>query len=61
VNVLGWIVLYLVGSLALAVFLGRAIKRANPCRHKWEAKGYGGAGWTLIVCTRCGAREIEPS
>jgi hypothetical protein len=52
---------YLIVAFGLGVFIGKAIKRANPCRHVWESRGYGGAGWTVSVCKLCGAREIDPS
>jgi hypothetical protein len=52
---------YLLVSFGLGVFVGKAIKWANPspCQHVWEEKGYGGAGWTLVRCSRCGASEIQ--
>lgn len=50
---------YLVFAFAVGVFLGKAIKRANPCQHQWEARGYGGAGWTLLRCKLCGDTEID--
>jgi hypothetical protein len=53
------VVLYLVVATGLGIIIGKAIKRANPCRHVWEDKGYGGAGWTLKVCKYCGEREID--
>ena len=55
-----WVCLYLVIALGLGIFIGKAIKRANPCRHDWVASGYGGAGWTRIRCRRCGEEEISP-
>ena len=60
-KILLWVTLYLVIAFGLGVFIGKAIKRANPCQHAWEARGYGGAGWTLSVCKKCGAREIDPA
>jgi hypothetical protein len=55
-----WVCLYLVFALGLGIFIGKAIKKANPCNHQWEARGYGGTGWTLLVCKYCGEREISP-
>ena len=60
-KILLWVVVYLIIAFALGVFIGKAIKRANPCRHVWVARGYGGAGWTIKVCKLCGEREIDPS
>jgi hypothetical protein len=59
-KIMFWVLGYLVVAFILGVIIGKAIKRANPCRHDWKAQGYGGAGWTAIECTRCGAREVSP-
>jgi hypothetical protein len=50
---------YLVVALGLGILIGKAIKRANPCQHEWEDRGYGGAGWTLKVCKHCNERVID--
>lgn len=52
---------YLLVSFALGVFVGKAIKVGQGCHHDWEARGYGGAGWTFSRCRKCGATEIDPS
>lgn len=57
---------YLLFSFAIGVAVGKYLKRLNSttlkqCDHDWQAKGYGGAGWTLSVCRKCGQREIEPT
>jgi hypothetical protein len=54
------VVLYLVIATGLGIFIGKAIKRANPCNHVWVPKGYGGAGWTMVVCKYCGEQMIDP-
>lgn len=60
-EILVFVPLYLVISLVLGVWLGKTIKWGQRCHHDWEARGYGGAGWTLSVCKKCGIREIDPS
>jgi len=31
----------------------------SKCRHEWVVIGYGGCGWLLLQCTKCGAKEID--
>jgi hypothetical protein len=52
---------YLVVSFLLGVFLGKTIKwgQRSTCSHEWEERGYGGAGWLLVRCSRCGMTEIR--
>jgi hypothetical protein len=58
---------YLIASFVLGVLVGKLIRWGRTgttkpeCDHDWEAKGYGGAGWTLSVCRKCGQREIDPA
>ena len=30
----------------------------KPHEHLWRTVGYGGAGWYLLRCDKCGAKEI---
>ena len=30
----------------------------KPHEHVWRTVGYGGAGWHLLRCDECGAKEI---
>jgi uncharacterized oligopeptide transporter (OPT) family protein len=55
--------IYLVVAFGLGVLIGKTIKwgRTRECRHDWVARGYGGAGWTLSRCRKCGETEIDPS
>lgn len=61
------VAVWLVLSFFCGWDLARAIRWADTgstkpkCNHKWQARGYGGAGWTLSVCTKCGQREIDPT
>lgn len=52
---------YLLFAFGLGVLIGKRFKHLNRCNHDWMAKGYGGAGWTLSVCKKCGLREVDPS
>lgn len=52
---------YLVVAFGLGVLIGKRFKHLTKCDHDWEAKGYGGAGWALLVCRKCGLREIDPA
>jgi hypothetical protein len=58
---MGFVLLYMIGAFGLGVFIGKMIKWGQRCNHDWEVKGYGGAGWTLSVCRKCGERELDPS
>jgi hypothetical protein len=52
---LAWVLI----SLPLAIFLGKMLKANNPCEHEWVSSGYGGEGWTLSGCRRCGVRRLD--
>jgi hypothetical protein len=53
---------YMAFSFGAGVFVGKAIKwgQRSTCSHEWEERGYGGAGWSLVRCSRCGMTEIRP-
>lgn len=58
-NVLGWIVVYLVFACILAVFVGKTIKRSNPCMHEWSERSHPEFGLMLKSCALCGRTEID--
>jgi hypothetical protein len=54
------VLVYMTVALGIGILIGKRLKQVSPlCRHEWEDKGYGGAGWTLKVCKNCGEREID--
>jgi hypothetical protein len=62
-KILLFVVGYMVVAFGLGVLLGKTIKwgQSRECNHDWVARGYGGAGWTLSRCRKCGATEMDPS
>lgn len=34
------------------------LHRKPKHQHDWVSIGYGGAGWFLLECSQCGAKEI---